>query len=395
MEFGVTSDFIEQPSTLNSSLYSNESDLNVADYEADYDVEDEGMFDNVFKIMYFLVCIVGLFANTISVAATWNIPHGLTTHSKLIISLAFSDGLILLARLSNSFLFLMESWEHCFYTMNRVLLDTGVLATLLNLLAMALDHFFAIMKPMSYRRFMTSGRCNCMIILIWSLSLIIGLLEVLVGLNTEVNFGFPVSFCTKILADDFNTEIFMIVLIFAVLFGVIIFYTRIYFVAKDIIARDNMLYHDEMHNYKAIVTTMLIIGTFTLFWTPLACFKIYVHFHAEDFAELEEADNIVFLLFLLNSLADPFIYATRLSEVQKGYKAMFLKVFPNRRHSTNEEEYRHQNAIYFSKRRDTANTLVNDVNSCPSPDSNCGIFPTLEKRLEETSLMPIQCCENE
>nr|QLD32092.1 melanocortin-5 receptor [Ruditapes philippinarum] len=392
----ATANFFILPSTTlstqNNSGYS-ELDINVT--SLDYEEESEGIFDNLFNPAYLVICIIGLLANALSIAATAHIPHGLTTHSKLIISLAVSDGLILVSKLALFLLYLITSWVFCFYAMQRVFLDTGVVATLLNLLAMAVDHFLAIMKPMSYRRFMKSGRCNCLIMGIWIISLAVGLLEVFVGLAPGDDPEHPQPFCLKLILDDFDTEIIIIVHIFVVLFGVIIFYTRIYFVAKNIIARDSMLYQDEMHNYKAIVTTMLIIGTFTLFWTPLACFKIYTHFHAVDFVHLDKADNSVFLLFLLNSLADPFIYATRLQEVQRGYKALFLKVFPSRRFSNNEEEFKNRNAIYYSKRRDTANTLVNDVTTCSSPVSNCGTICDFEKKPEETSLMPGDCCDEE
>lgn len=354
----------------------------------DYEIHKE------LKVLHLIVCILGLAANGLSTAATCNIPHGLTTHSKLIISLCVSDSLILVAVISHFFTYIDSSSVACFFITKRVLQDTAVLATLLNLLAMAADHYLAIMKPLSYKRFMTSFRCNCLITALWILSFLTGLLEVIVGRITEMDI--PVPFCMKISLDEFDSELIMTIIIFVVLLAVVVFYTRIYFVVKDIIRHDQMLYHDQQHNYKATVTTMLIIGTFIIFWTPLAIFKILTSLHAQElYASKEEemryVDDSLLLLLLLNSLADPLIYAIRLQEVQKGYKVMLFKLFPNHRFSMNEEEFRNQHSLSCSKRRDTMQTLVHDNTSVPSPDSDkCYEF---SKKTEETSFIPDTCSE--
>lgn len=360
----------------------------------DYNYEESGMFDSPFTILYLIVCIFGLILNIASVIAIVNIPHGLTTHSKLIISLSVSDSLILLGALCHNFLYI-TSWVACISIIKRVLCDTGIMATLLNLLAMAADHYLAIMKPMSYRRFMKGILSYCLILLIWIASLIIGFLEIIVGQTTKVEFIIEVPFCMKIIVDDFDTETIVITVVFIVLSGIVVFYTRVYVVAKNIIARDRILYHDNMHNYKAVLTMMLIIGTFAIFWTPMAIFKIYTYFHSKDYAQLVFADNFLFLLLLLNSLADPLIYATRLQEVQKGYKELFYKFFPNRRFSANEEYFRNQNAAMFMRRQNTFNTFIND-NACQVVEYSQERTQMVGKKFEEkSSFIPKICCVEE
>ncbi|XP_060577333.1 melanocortin receptor 5-like [Ruditapes philippinarum] len=333
----------------------------------DYIYEEQGMFDSPFTSIYLIICIIGLLLNIMSIIAIVNIPNGMTPHSKLIISLNISDSLILMAALGHNFLYL-TSWVACMSIIKRALRDIGILATLLNLLAMASDHYLAIMNPMNYSRFMKGFRCYCLILLIWITSLIIGCSEIIAGQMTEVKFDLHLSFCMKIFVDDFDTEIIVITLVFMVLTGIVMFYMHIYFVAKNIIARDRMLYHDNMHNYKAIKAMVLIIGTFVIFWTPMAIFKIYTHFHSEDYEHLVFADNFLFLMLLLNSLADPLIYATRLQEVQKGYKALFYRFFPSRRFSANEEDFRNQNNMMFMRRQDTFHTFLTDKSDSSNHD---------------------------
>lgn len=394
----VTVNYTQFPNRTYFTNNHNESVYDIFNYDI-IGLEGKGAFKKPFEIINFVTCILGLMANGMSIIATAHIPQGLTTHSKLIISLCVSDSLILAAVISNFFTYINSSWVDCFTIIKRVLQDTAVLATLLNLLAMAGEHYLAIMKPLCYQRFMNNRRANCLIVTLWIFSLFVGLLEVIIGSLTEADIllslqlsetGIQMSFCTKIFIDEYDVELIMTIIIFVVLFAVVTFYMRIYFVVKSILRRDEMLYQDEQHNHKATVTTMLIIGTFVLLWTPFAIFKIYTSLWPNELnnsnnKELDMAHNILFLLLLVNSLADPLIYAIRLHEVQKGYKVLLLKLFPNRRFSINEEEFRNQHFTFCSRRRDTIPTIVHDNTSIPSPDGEKAL--EFNKGTEESSFM--------
>ncbi|XP_053374382.1 melanocortin receptor 4-like [Mercenaria mercenaria] len=330
------------------------------------------IFTKPIEVTSLIICILGLIANCLSIMATAHIPHGQSTHSKLIISLGISDSLILVAILSHNLMYIFSSWDDCTKMTKRLMLDIALLATLINLLVMAIDHYLAIMKPLHYRRFMSNFRGNCLIVFIWLFSVTTGLIELIVGFTTSHK---DQPLCMMVSADEFDMELIIIGLIFFVLLAIVVIYMRIYILVKTLMKRDRMMHQDEMHSYKAIVTTMLIIGTFTLFWAPAGIFQIYMYMkiktdmffvmmHIDKFTL---ANDVLFLILQVNSLADPLIYAIRLCEVQRGYKVVFYKLCPNYRSSRNEEEFRHHHLSFTSYRRDTDPTIMNDTVS--SPDS--------------------------
>lgn len=332
------------------------------------------IFTKPIEIISVILCIVGLVANAASIIATANIPHRQSTHSKLIISLGVSDALILVAILSHNVMYIFSSWDDCTKMLKRLLLDVALLATLVNLLVMAIDHYLAIMRPLHYRRFMSKFRGNCLVVGIWVFSLAAGLLEVVVGLLVKFETHEP--FCRVISNDEFDLELLIIAFIFIVLFGIMVIYMRIYILVKELMVRDRILYQDEMHSSKAIITTMAIVGTFAIFWAPDGIFQIYmyVQIKRDIFYVLDHlnafalANDILFLCIQLNSLADPLIYAIRLREVQRGYKAVFYKLFPHRRSLINEEQFLNRNLLSTSQRTDTIPTIVVHENNVASVD---------------------------
>ena len=90
---------------------------------------------------------------------------------------------------------------------------------------------------------------------------------------------------------------------------------------------------DARRNKRALVTTLLILGSFIVCWIPLSLFQVImmirVHRHGEAMAadpeyliKLALADKYLLSLLLLNSICDPVIYTVRTYEVQLGYKRL-------------------------------------------------------------------------
>lgn len=353
----------------------NTTDLYTSDSFAEKSAEEKAaeLFSKPVEVISITFCIVGLIANFFSVTATAHIPRGQSTHSKLIISLGVSDSLIQAALILHSTLLIFSTWDDCTKMIKRLLLDIALLATLINLLVMAVDHYLAIVKPLQYRRFMSNFRGNCFIIFIWVFSVATGLLELIVGLVKKTQVELP--FCAVISSDEFDMELIIIGFIFVVLLVIVVIYTRIYILVKRLMVRDRMMYKDEMHGYKAIITTMLIIGTFTLFWAPNGVFQVYMYLKVESdsmfvWMHLDKfilANDILLVILQLNSIADPLIYAIRLRDVQRGYKVIFYKLFPRYRYSINEEEFRQHHLSFSSSCRNTIPTIMHG--SVGSPDS--------------------------
>jgi hypothetical protein len=70
----------------------------------------------------------------------------------------------------------------CFNVSVRLVTDLALLATLLNLLAIAVDHYLAILRPLMYKKQMTNIRGMSAVLMIWFLSVLAIAFEISTGL---------------------------------------------------------------------------------------------------------------------------------------------------------------------------------------------------------------------
>ena len=268
------------------------------------------------------VCLLGIIANGASIIAVVKMRKKMTTHLKLIISLCMSDALILLAYLSLYAAYIFTNWHYCTKAVVRLTGDIAILATLLNLFVMALDHYGAIIKPLLYKQKMTNIKGNCAVLIVWFISILGGLTEVFTAI------GQGGSICFAIIDGNFYIEMFIIGFIFFVLTAICFLYGRIYCRIKEAMPlRERASHHSEAGSLKALMTTALFVGTFILLWTPFALFSIYMYTDnvntIQDIDAIFLINNILFLFLLLNACFDPIIYAVRLPTVKRGLLSLF------------------------------------------------------------------------
>ena len=319
------------------------------------------IFREPLNIILLLLCFAGLFANILSIAATLHIPHGQTAHSKLIINLAVSDVCIILTvllQVLEKILSPLHPHEFCIENASQGFLHFALTATLINLLAMAIDHYVAILNPMHYHEIMSHFRANLMIFLIWIISVIGGLLDFIVG--AIIDDKSDADFCLKVYTDKFESQILLLCLILLELFVLIYLYLRIFLEVKKLLARGQAMHQDDLHSNKAIITTLLIIGTFMICWVPNSLYQItmYVWFHVDpvslrmDLNTYVLIHTILWILMLSNSLCDPIIYALRLRDIQRGYNRMLKKLCKMEKYGFEESRVhsrRHTGKVYMSE----------------------------------------------
>ncbi|XP_060593816.1 melanocortin receptor 5-like [Ruditapes philippinarum] len=288
----------------------------------------EGLFSNPIEMISFMFSILGIVANGTAIFATVKASNSNRTHSKLIVSLCISDGLVLIAiplkYILDTF---REIFEDC-RNLYKPILYIALIATQINLLGMALDHYVAIMRPLHHRRLLSNFRGNFLVIGIWALSITAGLLEFIIGLLMKAGSNDSNSVCTAIFIDPYDLEIFIISFIFVVLLIIVIIYTRIYIRLKS---PEGLIGIPKQQTTKALVTTILLIGTFTVCWAPMGIFQIYMNFLLktnvqyliEHLQDLLLVNGILLLVLQMNSLIDPLIYAIRLPQVRKGCHTFF------------------------------------------------------------------------
>ncbi|XP_045182610.1 melanocortin receptor 4-like [Mercenaria mercenaria] len=326
---------------LDTKTYGNLTDDLFDFFNTPYEADTKPVSPVITSIV---LCGLGILANSLSIFAILYLHNKLSTHLKLIINLCVSDALIVVPTLVSKIIYMTETSTFCSAVAERLIIDLALLATLLNLLMIAVDHYFAILRPLLYRRKMTNFRGNFFIIGIWVTSLFGIALEILAGVVVKNKND---SLCGAIAFDEYDSEICIVGFIFVVLLVVIVIYTRIYIrVVKLISTHERRRYHHyDSGSFKALVTTSLFVGTFVLFWTPIGIFNVYSYMQTESYILKNLQKNtligdILFLILQLNTIADPIIYALRLPPVQRGCKALVEKrILVRKEKSTSEMAY--------------------------------------------------------
>ena len=188
----------------------------------------------VIYICMIVVSVLGLLANILNICAIINIQKGLTPHSKLIISLGVADsciaiyGMHLSLSLGPLAVQLLQDYTNCLTVIFGLIFQPFfVTASLLNLLAIAFDHYFAIVKPLHYKSIMSRGRTNIVILLIWLLSMTVGSLEIIAAIFANVPKEWKSDYlyrvCGNIIGDSFH-DTFTYSIIGVYFFVIVVFF---------------------------------------------------------------------------------------------------------------------------------------------------------------------------
>ena len=303
--------------------------------KTEYNDETIILLFSIYDRVAITVCSLGLIMNILNIAAIANVPSKLTPHSKLVINLAVSDSCIVLHTLCSRLMTELKKYYDVGQYFDAVLecyfIPGVILVSLFNLLAFGIDQFIAIVKPLHYNSIVTSIRATACIALIWIVSFITVVIETIPEtLEYYKNDGNQYSFCFYMRYEYLPRIPYFLVI--PELIVLVLLYTRIYVAFKKFVKRRESFRPDDQHNNKAIVTTLLIIGTFMVSWVPYSLFIIVISIFSDKvftFFPQYVFASIVWTclsLILMNSCCDALIYAWRLEVVKQGYKAMFRNI---------------------------------------------------------------------
>jgi hypothetical protein len=313
-------------SIINMTQKTNLTEI-IFDYEEPYSKE---YFRHPSNVIRLVLCTLSILLNSLSLIVVANIHGTYTTHLRLIMSLCISDTLVSLGVLANM---IVEAhyYNVCLERVLNAINNTAFVVSLLNLKCMALDHYLAIVRPIHYPIQMTSRRTICIIVILWVISFLVGFSEFFVGLPYYEKFKHTKTFCQFIHSNKFPYApayvIFVIIIVCFVLMTFI--YSRILLEIQR--HRERATNNPDLRrNRKALVTTIIILGTFTICWVPLCLFNIsaiiQIKVNRESFAAniqiYESATQYLMNLMLLNAVLDPIIYAVRMREVQRSYNRL-------------------------------------------------------------------------
>ena len=171
-------------------------------------------------------------------------------------SLAVSDMCIVLPVVIHYTLRLLRLYisSDCYIVaLYRYFYPSFTLVSLLNILALGVDHFIAIVKPLHYNRIVSNVRTKVCIVLIWLISFITVATESIPDIiNFSVNKETEDPFCTHMSFLYMLNPKIPYFLVTPELIVLIILYTRVYVAYKKFVTRRHSFLPDEQHNNKAI-----------------------------------------------------------------------------------------------------------------------------------------------
>ena len=333
------------------NISSNDSAYNSSDYDSD-DTDNlmYGMEEIIWEphnLIAITLSVIAITANVLSLFATLHVRGGLTSHYRLVVSLAVSDILIstsVMLHLINTHLNPRSTrsanpmdglWQDCAFVLIKALNTTSLNISLLNLMGMAIDHYLAVLRPLHYSAIMSVRRGSIMIAVLWVIAIICGFSDFLSGLHKYHAHSEHYNYCDFVFETKYQDEYTVFAIAILCLFVMSYIYVRIYIEVHRIQSRPDGG-REMQRNIKAVITTLFILGTFVLCWLPNCLFEIAMIIQVvvdrskliKLFEAYVRATKYLYDLLLLNCILDPIIYATRMRDVRHGYRKLFRSCRP-------------------------------------------------------------------
>lgn len=293
------------------------------------------------KSLVVVLASVGITANMASLFAMFHISGSFSANQRFIVNLVISDlfvSSVVLLHVANSSLFPIFTpgddygRRLCVYTVLKALVMMGHTISLLNLVVLAFDHFLAISKPLQYLNVFTGRRVTLTLAGIWIIGLLCGFSDFIVpGPEYSYCVGRDyVNFCEIGYCSRYETEYLLFPLAHVCFIVMVVFYSRVF---VTIYKYQKMAGRHQRHmkrNIKGLVTTLIILGTFIVCWSPHCVFQAFFllkilsdHIWVmKNYRLLLRVDYFMYALWVVNCVCDPIIYAVRMREVKHGYYRM-------------------------------------------------------------------------
>lgn len=291
-----------------------------------------------------LICCVISFCTNLSIliAVRW-VRRSLSPTLCFSVSLAVSDAyasLVLgVGLLLNSLLpigFNIHLGTYCTILVLEGFRLGGVIVSILHLLMLAVNHYLGIIRPLHYASTMTKRNALLSIFFMWILPLIF----IFAYFASVPGEGFQSEGC-NIMNFLFLKKFRLMIgsLIFAPLFLMLIMYVHMFIVVyqHNQALQQYQGSRNFRQNVKAAITTLVIIGTYTIGWMPAICFFIIVcndcvvdlhEWRMRDEKAILVITIIINTLMIFKYMVNPIIYATRMRDIHMAFKRMIASCWP-------------------------------------------------------------------
>ncbi|XP_067140297.1 adrenocorticotropic hormone receptor-like [Centruroides vittatus] len=303
---------------------------------------DEGNFQrDLYRVvvpMMLSACLLAAFLNILILLSAHWVRRSLSPTLYFSLSLALTDaynsiilgtGLIINSLLPIVYsVYFMGSFYRCSALILEAFRMTGLMVSVLHLLALAVNHYIGILRPLHYAATVTRRGAGITIIIMW----IVPVVFFFIYFSSVPGQGFLSLRCQNMDFLIYRTfHLTVSLLFFFPLILLSFIYVHIYLVVRQH-QRGLLSFPSarQFHkNVKAIITTLLILGTYLLGWIPavftfvLICKDCVIPFHTVSKDILLGAAIFSNAMIVLKCLINPIIYAARMPEIKEALKVMF------------------------------------------------------------------------
>ncbi|XP_035217098.1 adrenocorticotropic hormone receptor-like [Stegodyphus dumicola] len=282
-------------------------------------------------------CILSLVFNLIIVYSVRWLRKSLSPTLYLSLSLAVADayaslvlgvGLVVNSLLPTVYGVDLGPFNACYLLVLEAFRLGGIVVAVLHLLALAINHYVGILRPLHYASTVTRRTVMWAMAAMWILPVVV----FLAYFSLVPNDGFRSFQCSSydfLLRIPFRVTVS--VLFFVPLILMSIMYVHMFIVVKRHQRGVLQLPSSrQLHkSVKAIITTLLILGTYVLGWMPavlyfiLTCLDCPVPFTEIHLWVRVPVGIITNSMIVIKSFVDPIIYVVRMPEIKGAMRSIF------------------------------------------------------------------------
>lgn len=282
-------------------------------------------------------CILSLLFNIVIVFSVRWVRKSLSPTLYLSLSLAVADayaslvlglGLVVNSLLPIVYEINMGPFNACFALVLEAFRLGGVVVAVLHLLALAINHYVGILRPLHYAATVTKRTVFWMIGAMWLLPVVF----FLAYFSLVPEDGFQSRYCSSyefLLRIPFRATVSVLFFVPLVLMSVM--YMHMFVVVKRHQRGVLQLPSSrQLHkSVKAIITTLLILGTYLLGWMPavlyfiLTCLDCLVPFTQIHLWVRVPVGIFINSMIVIKSFVDPIIYVVRMPEIKGAMRNLY------------------------------------------------------------------------
>ncbi|NXV84151.1 AA3R protein, partial [Atlantisia rogersi] len=284
---------------------------------------DSVALDSLDGVYIGVECLVALFATLGNILVIWVVKLNSTfqnTTLYFIVSLALADiavGILVVPLAIVVSLGIIIHFYTCLFMCCLLVVFTN--ASILSLLAIAIDRYLRVKLPTRYRAITTERRVWWALGACWSLSLLAGLVP-MVGWNRTRTSDFLQCQFLSVMRTDFLVYFCFFTWTLVPLIIMCALYIEIFYIIRNKLSQATLNVRGTFYGqeFKTAKSLALVLFLFAVSWLPLCIINCISYFHPE----CHIPKGLLYLGILLshaNSAMNPIVYACKIKKFKNTY----------------------------------------------------------------------------